>query len=196
MTTPRFVTLTVVVVAIVATAVATAVSTEGSNLAWFGRASGASALDGASEQTVMPAVEFKLIDGRRIHSTQLKGQVVLVDFWATSCAICIAEMPDLQRTYQVLKDEGLAVIAVAMPYDRPDHVLNFVETRQIELPVALDIDGTLLNALGPVPGTPTRVLVSRSGKIVARWIGPIAADDLHQALQQELARKQSGALTS
>ncbi|MGB7181369.1 MAG: hypothetical protein WBD51_05495, partial [Burkholderiaceae bacterium] len=65
-----------------------------------------------------------------------------------------------------------------------------------ELPVALDIDGTLLNALGPVPGTPTRVLVSRSGKIVARLIGPIAADDLHRALQQELARKQSGALTS
>lgn len=142
----------------------------------------------ANGQQVAPQVQFKFIDGNASTVGQFAGRVLLVDFWATTCAICLAEMPDMYELSQSMSKQGLSVVTVAMPYDRPDHVLHAVKTRGIKLPVALDVQGELVKALGPVNGTPTRVLIDRQGKIVARWVGAVAPEKLRDQLIQELSR--------
>ncbi len=118
-----------------------------------------------------PTVTFKTITGQQITSESLKGKLVLVNFWATSCVSCVAEMPKLVEAYQRNKQKGYETVAVAMSYDRPDFVLNFANKRQLPFPVALDIDGQLAKQFGDVKITPTNILIDEQGKIVKRWVG-------------------------
>ena len=76
-----------------------------------------------------PESSFVLLDGSTMSSTQLQGKVSLVNFWATSCTTCVAEMPELVATYQQYKDKGYETLAVAMSYDPPGYVVNFAQTR-------------------------------------------------------------------
>lgn len=144
-----------------------------------------------------PAISFKLIDGQVLPLRDFAGRVLLVDFWATSCAICLAEMPSIHAMATSMASDGLSIVTVAMPYDRPDHVLHAVQTRGIKLPVALDIRGDVVKALGPVNGTPTRVLIDRRGNITARMSGAMNPSRLRarlrQLLDQPLARGQGDA---
>ena len=75
-----------------------------------------------------PNVTFTTIEGKKINMADLKGKVVLVNFWATDCPGCIKEMPELVNTYNRYKSKGFEIISVAMPYDPPAQVLNY--TRQ------------------------------------------------------------------
>ena len=119
----------------------------------------------------MPAHAYPLIDGRRLEPEALRGRVVLVNFWATSCAICVAEMPELVALHEAYAKRGLQVLAVAMPYDRPDHVLHFAQTRRLPFAVALDPMGEAVAAWGGVRGTPTTWLVAPDGGVAGHWIG-------------------------
>jgi thiol-disulfide isomerase/thioredoxin len=121
--------------------------------------------------SVAPGVEYGLIDGRRLGPEALAGKVLLVNFWATSCAVCVAEMPELAAVYDAYRSRGLELVAVAMPYDRPDHVLHFASTRRLPFPVALDPMGRAVAAWGGVEGTPTTWLVAPDGRVVRRWVG-------------------------
>ncbi|MGA0927604.1 MAG: TlpA disulfide reductase family protein, partial [Burkholderiaceae bacterium] len=76
----------------------------------------------------------------------MRGQVVLVNFWATSCTSCVAEMPELIETHQRYKDKGYETVAVAMSYDPATYVLNFANTRNLPFKVALDQNDTLAKA--------------------------------------------------
>jgi peroxiredoxin len=120
---------------------------------------------------VAPIVTFKTITGQQITSESLKGKLVLVNFWATSCVSCVAEMPKLVEAYQRNKQKGYETVAVAMSYDRPDFVLNFANKRQLPFPVALDIDGQLAKQFGDIKITPTNILIDENGNIVKRWVG-------------------------
>ncbi len=120
---------------------------------------------------VAPPVEYGLIDGRRLGPEALAGRVLLVNFWATSCAVCVAEMPELAAVYRDFRARGLELVAVAMPYDRPDHVLHFARTRALPFPVALDPMGRAVAAWGGVAGTPTTWLVAPDGRVARRWVG-------------------------
>jgi len=137
-------------------------------------------------------VRFGLIDGRRLDVASLHGQVVLVNFWATSCAVCVAEMPELVRLYLDLHGRGLEVVAVAMPYDRPDHVLDFVARRALPFPVALDPMGEAVRALGPVAGTPTTLLVDAQGLERRRWEGRPDFGRLRREIDGLLPQARSG----
>lgn len=124
-----------------------------------------------------PDVTFTTIDGKRIPLRSLRGRVVLVNFWATTCALCLKEIPMLAGLHAAMRDQGLSIIGVAMPYDRPDRVLELVRRRDIPYPVALDIDGSVTAAFKDVRGTPTTFLVAPDGRLVSRRLGP-----LHEAL--------------
>jgi len=134
-----------------------------------------------------PAVAFNTIDGRRIELAGLRGQVVMVEFWATTCVICVREMPELAALSRELAPEGLATIAVAMPYDRPDHVIAYAKRNRLPFAVALDPTGKVLEAFGPIPGTPTRFIVARDGTIAATLVGA-GAERLRARVEKELAR--------
>ena len=140
-----------------------------------------------SGKTLAPPSSFVLLDGSTRDETSLRGKVTLVNFWATSCTSCVAEMPRLVATYQKYNSVGFDTIAVAMSYDPPSYVVNFTQTRQLPFSVAIDNTGTLAKAWGEVKLTPTTYLVNKRGEIVTRYLGEPDFVDLHQLIEKLLA---------
>ncbi|MFP5348503.1 MAG: TlpA disulfide reductase family protein [Gammaproteobacteria bacterium] len=118
-----------------------------------------------------PDIAFALLDGRTLALGDLRGRPVLVNFWATTCRVCVAEMPDLVALYQELRPLGFELIAVAMPYDPPSHVQDFVRRHELPFPIALDVQGQATAAFNDVRYTPTAYLIDRTGEIVYHHTG-------------------------
>ena len=137
-------------------------------------------------QDKAPASSFVLLDGTRVSTAQLQGQVALVNFWATSCTTCVAEMPELVTTHQKYKDRGYETLAVAMSYDPPAYVVNFAQTRKLPFKVAIDNTGTIAKDWGDVKLTPTSYLLNKRGEIVKRYVGTPNFDELHQLIEKLL----------
>lgn len=138
-------------------------------------------------RTPAPDVQFREITGKQTTMQELRGKVVLVNFWATSCATCIKEMPDLVRTYNRYKEQGLDFVAVAMDYDPPNYVLNYAQTRQLPFRVALDVKGEVAKAFGDVKLTPTTFVIDKRGNIIKRYLGEPDFAELHQLIDKALA---------
>jgi peroxiredoxin len=134
-----------------------------------------------------PAVTFTTLEGKPIVLDELRGKVVLVNFWATSCPGCIKEMPDMVESYKLYRDRGFEIIAVAMSYDPPNYVLNFVQTRQLPFPVALDVDGAHARAFGNVQLTPTTFIIGKDGRILEQKLGELDFVRLNALLERELS---------
>lgn len=124
-----------------------------------------------TEAKTAPKVTFTTIEGEQFTTEDLRGKVVLVKFWATSCVTCVAQMPDNIENYNKLKDRGYDTIAVAMQYDPPNYVKNFTESRQLPFKVAIDATGDIARAFGDVKLTPTAFLIDREGNIIRRYLG-------------------------
>jgi peroxiredoxin len=135
-----------------------------------------------------PDVTFISIDGRKISTQDLRGKVVMVNFWATSCTTCVHEMPAMVDTYNKFKGQGLEFLAVAMSYDPPNYVLNFTETRKLPFTVALDSGGDIARQFGKVSMTPTTFVIGKDGKIIKRYVGEPEFSSLHALLQKALAQ--------
>jgi peroxiredoxin len=149
------------------------------------------AIAGAAYVTVFrqqqaPDVTFIGIDGQKISSQDLRGKVVMVNFWATSCTTCVKEMPQMVETYNKYKGQGLEFVAVAMSYDRPDYVLNYAATRRLPFKVALDAGGDLAKQFGDVSMTPTTFVIGKDGKILKRYLGEPDFGALHALLDKSL----------
>lgn len=140
-----------------------------------------------SKKETAPKVTFNGIDGQQYTSDSLRGKVVMVNFWATSCVTCIKEMPDMVRTYDKYKDRGLEFVAVAMSYDPPNYVLNYAQTRKLPFKVALDSTGDVAKAFGDVKLTPTTYVIDKNGQIIKRYVGEPQFAELHQLLEKALA---------
>ncbi|MFM7657632.1 MAG: TlpA disulfide reductase family protein, partial [Burkholderiaceae bacterium] len=97
-----------------------------------------------------PAATFNTLKGEQLSTSSLRGKVVLVNFWATSCGSCIAEMPQMVSTFNKYREQGFELVAVAMSYDPPQYVQNYAETRQLPFTVALDNNGSNAKAFGNV----------------------------------------------
>jgi thiol-disulfide isomerase/thioredoxin len=134
----------------------------------------------------VPAITLKTIDGRQFDLTQLRGRPLLVNFWATTCVICLKEMPELIELYQELHPQGLELIAVAMAYDPPNRVVELAGLKQIPYPIALDLDSTAAEAFGEVQLTPTMFLISPEGYVAQRYIGAVNMSELRERIQQYL----------
>jgi peroxiredoxin len=134
-----------------------------------------------------PAATFTTLEGQPIVLNDLRGKVVLVNFWATSCPGCIKEMPGMIETYTQYKDRGFEIIAVAMSYDPPNYVKSFVETRQLPFPVALDVDGAHARAFGNVQLTPTSFIIGKDGRILEQKLGELDFVKLKALLDRELS---------
>jgi peroxiredoxin len=138
-------------------------------------------------RTPAPQSTFVLLDGSRTTTTELRGKVTLVNFWATSCVSCVAEMPELVATHQKYQARGYETLAVAMSYDPPSFVVNFAQTRGLPFKVALDNTGAVAQAWGDVRVTPTTFLVNKRGHIVKRYVGQPDFDELNQLIEKLLA---------
>jgi peroxiredoxin len=140
-----------------------------------------------SSRSVAPDVTFTSLKGDKIAMQQLRGKVVMVNFWATSCSTCIKEMPSMVQTYNQYKDKGLDFIAVAMSYDPPNYVVNYAETRQLPFKVALDVQGEIAQSFGDVKLTPTTYLIDKQGRIIKRYVGEPSFEEVHRLVEQALA---------
>ena len=134
-----------------------------------------------------PAVSFRMIDGQQVSTQDLRGKVVLVNFWATSCSTCVQEMPEMVQTYNKYRERGLELVAVAMSYDPPNYVLNYAKTRELPFKVALDADGHAALSFGDVKLTPTTFVINKDGQIIKRYVGIPEFAELHQLIEKALA---------
>ncbi|MBA3773418.1 MAG: TlpA family protein disulfide reductase [Ramlibacter sp.] len=149
-------------------------------------ATGAALYLGAGNETA-PQSTFVLLDGSSKTTADLKGRVTLVNFWATSCTTCVAEMPKIVATHDKYKARGYETVAVAMSYDPPSYVVNYSQTRKLPFAVAIDNTGAVAKAWGDVRLTPTTFLVNKRGEIVKRYIGEPDFNQLHQLIEKLLA---------
>ena len=144
------------------------------------------ALSGCGEERA-PASSFVLLDGSQLKTAQLQGKVALVNFWATSCTTCVAEMPELVATYDKYKDKGYETLAVAMSYDPPAYVVNYTDSRKLPFKVAIDNTGANARDWGDVKLTPTTYLLNKRGEIVKRYVGAPDFAELHRLIEKLLA---------
>lgn len=135
-----------------------------------------------------PDSTFVLLDGSKRSTADLKGKVTLVNFWATSCTTCVAEMPEMVETFEKYKGKGYDHMAVAMSYDPPSYVVNFTQTRKLPFNVAIDNTGAVAKAWGDVQLTPTSYLVDKKGEIVKKYVGQPDFAELHQLIEKLLAQ--------
>ena len=144
-------------------------------------------LSACSGSQAAPESTFVLLDGSKTSTADFKGKVTLVNFWATSCVTCVAEMPQLIATHQKYATQGYDTVAVAMSYDPPSYVVNYTETRQLPFKVAIDNTGVVAKAWGDVKLTPTTYLLNKRGEIVKRYVGEPDFAALHQLIEKLLA---------
>ncbi|MBC3881663.1 TlpA family protein disulfide reductase [Undibacterium sp. LX40W] len=141
----------------------------------------------SSGRQAAPDLTYVNLKGEKITSTSLRGKVYMVNFWATSCTTCVAEMPEMIGTYDKFHSKGLEFVAVAMRYDPPNYVINFTETRALPFHVALDVEGKLAEAFGDVKLTPTTFLIDKQGRIIKRYVGKPSFDELEEIIGKELS---------
>jgi peroxiredoxin len=136
-----------------------------------------------------PDVTFTTITGNKITMADLKGKVVLVNFWATDCLACVKEMPALVSAYQQYHKKGFEIIAVAMPYDPPAQVLNYATQKKLPFPVMHDGLAEMTGKFGNVDLTPTTFIFDKQGNQLQRTIGKLDFVKLNQLLNSELSAK-------
>jgi len=137
-----------------------------------------------------PDVTFTTIEGKKISMADLRGKVVLVNFWATDCLACVTEMPALVNAYQQYKQKGFEIIAVAMPYDPPAQVLNYATLKKLPFPVMHDGLAEMTEKFGNVDLTPTTFIFDKQGMQLQRTIGVLDFVKLSQLLNSELTAMQ------
>ncbi len=141
-----------------------------------------------------PDITFPLLDGRELSLSSLAGKPVLITFWASTCIECRKEMPYLITLYNELSASGFEIIAVAMPYDPPNRVLEASQNHKVPYAVALDIDGKAVQAFGNVAVTPSAFLIAPDGNIVSSYTGRIDIEQLRDHILVLLADRQLASL--
>lgn len=133
-----------------------------------------------------PALSVRSLDGNAVELASLRGKPVLVTFWATSCTGCVKEIPHLIELYQEFAPQGLQLLAIAMSYDPPNHVIAMRDARKLPYTIALDIDGNAARAFGDVRLTPTSFLIAPDGRIVREKVGELDMDEVRAQLRAML----------
>lgn len=144
-------------------------------------------LDRPGPPQPVPQLSYTLLDGNTASTSQWSGRVTLVNFWATSCAVCLQEMPAIIATHERFKARGFDTLAVAMKYDAPASVAHYAQTRRLPFGVAIDNTGVIAERFGGIRGTPTTLLVDKRGLVVRRIVGEPDFDELHGLIEKLIA---------
>ena len=129
---------------------------------------------GAPARTGIPLPDMA---GEDVYLSDYLGQVVLLNFWATWCAPCRTEMPDLDSYYQAHQANGFVLLAVNAG-EPAGRVAEFLAENEFTFRVLLDEKGLLANQLGGVRAMPTSFLLDRDGKVIQTFIGVIQPETL------------------
>jgi cytochrome c biogenesis protein CcmG/thiol:disulfide interchange protein DsbE len=127
-----------------------------------------------------PAFALPTVSGGDLALADYRGQVVLVNFWATWCPPCRAELPDLVSYYHDNAGRGFMLIGVN-EQETAAQVADYLAQNRLDFPVALDADGRVMEQYG-VTGMPSSFLINREGQIVRMWTGMITRATLESAI--------------
>lgn len=136
----------------------------------------------AADTGVATAWELKDVDGKTIKLADFKGKVVILDFWATWCPPCRAEIPsfvDLQTKY---KDKGLQVIGISMDEGGPAVLKPFIEKNKINYPIVIGTQKTTED-YGGIEGIPTTFIINKEGKIVGKHVGLTSKEEFEKEIE-------------
>ena len=114
-----------------------------------------------------PSFSLRDINGKQVSLSDYEDKVVLVNFWATWCGPCQAEMPHLQKMYVELEDQGFVVLSISADNARDaSKVKPLIKRNRYTFPVLLDKDSTVLNQYNPESVLPYNVLIGKDGNIL------------------------------
>lgn len=133
-----------------------------------------------------PAPDFTLsdLDGEQVNLSDLRGQVVVVNFWATWCMPCRVEMPEFEIVYNKWKDQGVVILGVNV-FEDPSRVSSAAEEMGITFPILLDGEGQVAQSY-ELLGYPTTFLIDRDGIIKGIQIGQISGSALETGIKRVL----------
>jgi thiol-disulfide isomerase/thioredoxin len=151
----------------------------------------ASAVPAAARQMQLPDVHLTGLDGREHAFTEWRGKLLLVNFWATWCAPCLKEIPELAKAQAAYASRGLQIVGPAV--DDPEAVKAMLKPLGINYPVLTaampDTLLKLMDTLGNGPGgLPFSVLVATDGSVISQQLGEFTPEELHALLEAHLGR--------
>jgi thiol-disulfide isomerase/thioredoxin len=135
-----------------------------------------------SQQGTAPAFELKDINGRTVRLSDFKGNVVLLNFWATWCAPCRAEMPDLVKLQKEYQSKGLQAVGMTYPSYTRAGVRATVRRLRLNYPILL-CTHDIANKYGVGEVLPTTIVIDREGKVRARILGILEPDEVEQSVK-------------
>lgn len=133
-------------------------------------------------QRDVPTIPLRSFDGRSVKLDELRGQVVVLNFWGSWCIPCREEAPALERVWQASRANDVQFVGVNV-WEAESDALNFIREQRITYTNLLDPAGQLAVDLG-LTGIPETYFVNREGKLVRRWIGPITDEQLRSLVAE------------
>ena len=120
-----------------------------------------------------PAPDFTLpgLDGKMVSLSDYRGQVVLVNVWATWCPPCVGEMPSMEKLYRALKGTNFEILAVSIDALGKEAVAPFMKKYNLSFPALMDPDGTI-KTLFQTTGVPESFIINQEGILIEKVIGP------------------------
>ncbi len=137
---------------------------------------------GAAANIALPT-----LDGDSLRLVDYQGRVVLLNFWATWCAPCREEIPDLSALHAQFQSQGLTVLGVSLDETGIEGVQAFADEFDITYPLAHDARGALAEAVGNVYGLPTTLVIDAKGNVVHRVVGIYPVEQMQPVLDELLA---------
>jgi len=134
--------------------------------------------DVAAQAGFAAAPDFRLTDlkGKTISLADYKGKVLFLNFWATWCPPCRAEIPDFVEVYSEMKSQGLEILGVSLDTKGKDTVVAFVEKYKINYPVVLESKRAtekIISDFQPGQFIPTTIVIDKQGRIRDKYVGQL-----------------------
>lgn len=138
-----------------------------------------------SDNPEAPLFKRKGLNGEIVELEQLRGKVVVLNFWATWCGPCRAEIPGFLDAYKHYRDKGVEIIGVSLDQGSEEEVRSFVQRYEINYPVVIG-DGSIAKLYGGIQAIPTTFFIDRSGKIRGKHIGYMSKQQVKMAIEKLL----------
>jgi len=146
---------------------------------------------GADVGDPMPSYGTKLLDGKSFDVASEKGNVVLLNVWATWCQPCRFETPELQALHEKYSSRGFKIVGVSVDDGNDAEIKKFIEENKITYPIGLDPEGRVANVLRTTV-IPTSVLIGRDGRIAWRKVGAVMPNEtaaVDNVIERALGKK-------
>jgi len=124
---------------------------------------------------------LKDMNGADVKLADYKGKVILLNFWATWCPPCLAEIPEFIKVYDEKKGDGFTILGVSTD-DTPEQLRAFASEKKVNYPLLM-ITPEMEDAYGPLFGLPTSILIARDGSVCKRHFGPMSKEQLEKELK-------------